>query len=62
MAPDGITTQPNEMYKLAAKASQDTELYLLYQTELEVVAYNTLHPVRGKVLTVVVVRTPVQQD
>jgi len=59
MAPTGITTQPNEMYKLAAKPSQDTELYPLYQTELEVVAYNTLHPVRRKVLTVVVVRTPV---
>jgi len=39
--------QPNETYKWKAKPSQDTELYPLYQTELEAVAYNTLHPVRG---------------
>ena len=41
---------------MVSKPSQDAELYPLDQTELEVVAYNTLCSVSGKVLTAVLIK------
>ena len=41
---------------MVSKPSQDAELYPLDQTELEVVPYNTLRSVSGKVLTAVLIK------